>query len=184
LHAPQAILLHGYGGDEKVMWVFAGVLPASWTVVSLRGVAPAPDGGFRWHVGRRWPPPEAAVFDPAVQALGRAVPAGRRLVWIGFSQGAALALCCAAAGWPTLGVASLSGYLPAGLPRLPSRLPVFWSHGRRDASVPIQAAHAAADQLRAWHARLEFCESDGGHKVGAPCLRSLRTWMAELERLS
>ena len=44
LQAPIAVLLHGYGGDEKVMWVFADALPPAWTTVAFRGIAPAEDG--------------------------------------------------------------------------------------------------------------------------------------------
>lgn len=159
------------------MWVFAGALSNRWRVVSLRGVAPAEDGGFRWHVGRRWPPPGAEAFDLAVDALRRALPAPERVLWIGFSQGAALALCCAARGLPAMGVACLAGYLPENLVPLSPGLSVYWTHGRRDDKVPIESARAAADVLRRWGVRLGFCEADGGHKVGAECLKGLRRWV-------
>ncbi|MBF8257049.1 MAG: Abhydrolase 2 protein, partial [Anaerolineales bacterium] len=103
--APIAALLHGYGGDEKVMWIFADALPPAWTTVAFRGIAPAEDGGYRWHVGRWWPPPQAEAFGPAVEALRQAISRDQGVLWIGFSQGAALALCCAAAGLQLMGVA-------------------------------------------------------------------------------
>src|SRR3972149_9644578 len=87
--APTAILLHGYGGDEKVMWIFSDALPPAWRVIAFRGITTAEDGGYRWHVGRRWPPPDARAFGPAVEALRQAIPQGRRVLWIGFRQGAA-----------------------------------------------------------------------------------------------
>lgn len=179
---PRAVLLHGYGGDETAMWVFAGALPHRWTVLAFRGPAPAEGGGYRWHVGRRWPAPDAAAFDPAVAALRRALPESRGVLWIGFSQGAALAFCCAAAGLPSLGVASLAGTIPADLPRLATGVPVFWAHGRRDDKVPIESARLAARALETAGTRLEFCEGDGGHKVGAECLRALRRWVDRLDR--
>ena len=177
---PVAVLLHGYGGDETGMWVFAGAIPRRWTVIAFRGVVPADGGGYRWHIGRRWPAPEASVFDPAVAALDAAVGSGQGVLWIGFSQGAALAFSCAAAGLPSLGVACLAGYLPAGLPPLAVGLPVFWSHGRNDDKVPIESARLSAESLEAAQVRLEFCEADGGHKVGAECLRALRRWTGRL----
>ena len=172
----MAVLLHGYGGDEKVMWVFAEVIPSTWTVRAFRGIAPAEGGGYRWHTGRRWPPPHAEAFADAVAALGASV-AATDVIWIGFSQGAALALSAAAAGLPTLGVACLAGYLPPGVAALRRDLPVFWSHGRRDPKVPVESARAAAAMLESWHVRLEYCEADAGHKVGAACLRALRNWL-------
>lgn len=176
---PLAVLLHGYGGDERSMGVFAGALPRGWEALAVRGILPAEPGGYCWHDGARWPPPEARRFAPAVEFLHGRV-GERPAVWIGFSQGAALAFCCAAAGLPTIGVASLAGYLPAGLPALPHGLPVFWSHGTKDRRVPIGSARRAADELRARGADLEFCESDTGHKVGAACLRALRAWLVRL----
>jgi len=179
--APIAVLLHGYGGDEKVMWVFADALPSAWTTIAFRGIAPAEGGGYRWHVGRRWPPPQAEAFGPAVEAVRQAIPQARGILWIGFSQGAALALCCAAAGLRSIGVACLAGYLPQGLSALETGLPVFWAHGRRDDKVPIDSARAAAETLRSWGVRLDFCEADSGHKVGAECLRALRIWADRLD---
>src|SRR3990172_2736332 len=102
--SPMAVLLHGYGGDEKGMWVFAEVIPSTWPVRAFRGIAPAEGGGYRWHTGRRWPPPHAEAFADAVAALGTSV-AATDVIWIGFSQGAALALSAAAAGLPPLAVA-------------------------------------------------------------------------------
>ena len=178
--ARTAVLLHGYGGDEKVMWIFSDALPSAWRVIAFRGITTAEDGGYRWHVGRRWPPPDARAFGPAVEALRQAVPAGRGVLWIGFSQGSALALCCAAAGLPSAGVACLAGYMPQGLPALASGLPVFWAHGRRDDKVPIDSARASGRQLDSWGVRLDFCEADSGHKVGAECVKALAEWVGRL----
>jgi len=179
--APIAVLLHGYGGDEKVMWVFADALPPAWTTIAFRGIAPAEGGGYRWHVGRRWPPPQAEAFGPAVEAVRQAIPQARGILWIGFSQGAALALCCAAAGLPSIGVACLAGYLPQRFPALVAGLPVFWAHGRRDDKVPIDSARASGRMLETWGVRLDFCEADSGHKVGAECLRALGGWIRRLD---
>ena len=175
--SPALILLHGYGGDERVMWVFAEAAPRTWTIVSLRGIASAPEGGYRWHVGLRWPPPPASAFAAAVASIKEALPSNPVVVWMGFSQGAALALCCAAAGLPAAGVACLAGFMPPDLTPLPATTAVLWAHGRHDDQVPIESARAAGDVLRAWGVSLEFCEADTGHKVGADCLRALRQWL-------
>jgi predicted esterase len=178
--APTAVLLHGYGGDEKVMWIFSEALPPHWTIIAFRGIAPAEDGGFRWHVGRRWPPPAAEAFAPAVDALRQSIPTGWGPLWIGFSQGAALALCCAAAGLPSAGVACLAGFMPRALRPLAAGLPVFWAHGRRDDKVPIDSARASGQRLESWGVQLDFCEADTGHKIGVECVRALAKWIRRL----
>lgn len=181
--AATIALLHGYGGDERAMWVFETALPEASRAIALRGLYPAEGEGFRWHEGPRWPPPGAGVFEPAVgsvsQALRAAGVAGP-VVWVGFSQGAALAFCCAAAGQPTLGIACLAGYLPASLPQLPAGIKVYWSHGVRDRRVPIGQARGDVARLRAWGIEVDLCETESGHRVGAECLRALRTWLRAL----
>lgn len=174
------VLIHGYGGDERAMWIFAPGIPTGPTVAAFRGPFPAAEGGFRWHVGRRWPPPPADVLTPAVDALrgAQALLGGRGgIVWIGFSQGAAVAFQCAAAGLPTRAVVCLAGYLPESIGLLPERLPVFWAHGTEDDRVPIEAARASANLLRESGVDLEFCEAKTGHKLSAGCLRAMRGWL-------
>lgn len=180
--APGAavILLHGYGGDERSMWVFGQGIPKRHPVYSFRGLFAAEEGGYRWHVGRRWPPPPADVLDSAVEALRRAskaidLPEGA--IWIGFSQGAALAFHSVASGLPALGVACLAGYLPGSAAPLPGRVPVFWAHGTLDERVPIEVARKGADRLRIAGATVDFCEAEVGHKLSAGCLRALRAWI-------
>jgi predicted esterase len=89
-------------------------------------------------------------------------------------------LCCAAAGLPGRGVACLAGYLPRALRPLPRGTPVFWSHGAQDERIPIGTARHGADQLRSSGALVDFCETQGGHKVGVECLRALRGWFVGL----
>ncbi len=159
------------------MWAFYAGIPTTYEILALRGLFPSDGGGFQWHRGRRWPPPEASVFDPAVEAIGESMDREKQVVWVGFSQGAALAFCCAAAGLPTRGVASLAGYLPDNPGSFRTDLPIFWAHGRSDERVSIEWARLAAERLRSWGADVEICESDGGHKVSAECMRAMRLWL-------
>ena len=133
----------------------------------FRGITPTEDGSYCWHVGRRRTPPHAEAFGSAVEALRQANPQDRAVLWIGFSQGAALALCCAAAGLPSMGIACLAGYLSQGLAALETGLPVFWAHGRRDDKVPTDSARAVGQTHETWGVCLDFCEAHIGHKVGA-----------------
>ena len=184
---PLIVLLHGWGGDERVMWVLESALPPEAWVVSLRGLYEVPEGGYAWQ-----PPPEKTSalesFQPAVERVGRflshlaqAHPVPREAtLLVGFSQGAALAFALATAGdVRPLGVASLAGLLPRGDLSGLAGLPVFWAHGNRDDIVPVQRARADLERLRALGAQLTYCEDDVGHKVGVACMRALRRWLKE-----
>ncbi len=180
------LMLHGWGGDEKVMWVLQSALPGEAHVASPRGLF-AVDDGYTWVR-----PPETGVsdlasFNEAVGALEALVPRlggsdplrSRRLLLMGFSQGAALAFAYAARSeLPLLGIASLAGFVPEGDLMGLGELPVFWAHGTTDERVPIERARRDAERLVAAGVRLTFCEDPVGHRVGVNCMRDLKAWIA------
>lgn len=182
------LLLHGYTGDERVMWALAHTLPETATVASLRGLYPAAMGGYQWaekHGGL-----EAGVEDfqaaaAAVRAVEEALSEASSmsdgvLYLVGFSQGAAVAF--AAAALETLrpqGIVSLAGFLPTGDVQGLRGMRVFWGHGRRDELVPIERARADVERLRLGGAQVHFCEADVGHKLGAECTRGLVQWFQQ-----
>lgn len=185
--APTVVLLHGLGGDEKSMWVFEHALPPSWAVAAPRGLRASSPGGYSW--APRLGYARLPDFDGAVRRVESWLPGvvtqldsdASRTLWMGFSQGAALAFAALLSGFPAIGLVSLAGFVPEGsAERLPG-LPVFWAHGGRDQDVPIERARADVDRLQALGAEVEFCEADVDHRVGAPCLTALRGW---LDRLS
>jgi predicted esterase len=101
------------------------------------------------------------------------------LVFMGFSQGAALAFAGAALGilHPTA-LISLAGYLPEGDIRLLRGSRVFWGHGLRDDLVPITRAREDVAKLRSVGADVQYCETDIGHKLGVECARGLNLWLS------
>ena len=70
---PTVVMLHGQGGDERSMWVFARTIPREWLVVAARGPEPEPGGGWSW---RRWVPPhgrdDGGAEEPESGESGRA----------------------------------------------------------------------------------------------------------------
>ncbi len=98
---PRLILLHGLGGDEHAMSLFARSIPAAFTVISPRapiaiepGMFPGyTDRGYSWI--RPATPPDRVSFAPAIDQLRRLIAAFDRspVYLMGFSQGAALSLC-------------------------------------------------------------------------------------------
>jgi phospholipase/carboxylesterase len=195
---PVFVLLHGWTGDENVMWVFADRLPKNSLLLTLRGLHPTPQGGFGWQprLRRGWPtveellPASQAILDllerlPALPALSGAD--FRQPGWVGFSQGAAVGF--------TLGltqpqrvrmIIGLSGFVPDGAARLvPSQpltgKPVFIAHGAQDEIVPVARARQAVELLSVAGAQVTYCEDDVGHKLSANCFRGMQEFTAALD---
>ncbi|KAJ8090530.1 hypothetical protein PM082_002418 [Marasmius tenuissimus] len=76
----------------------------------------------------------------------------RRVVLVGFSQGAALSLMTALSSLHELGgVASLSGWIPEMSRQSltsSSGLPILWCHGAVDDEIPVERGHEAVNFLR------------------------------------
>lgn len=125
---PLALLLHGMGGDERVMWVFSAQLPPHWLQVAPRAPLPAQPAGWAWLPRRPDEWPELARFAEAVALLEGfllGLPAWHRvdlsrIVLVGFSQGAAtafaLALRLAGRGQAGLSTGPLGEAIAAGRP--------------------------------------------------------------------
>lgn len=192
---PIALLLHGRSGDEESMEIFASVVPDGYLKVCPRGILPDPDGGYRWHPRfpkRTWP--QWQHFEPAIISLAGALATianryGAKdtgMLVIGFSQGAALgcAFTLGHAAW-VKALVLLSGYVPEipadrwGPGALAGK-PVFLSHGTKDRLVPIAVAESGIQVLTRLGAQIERCQTGTGHKVGAECMRGLRTWLGNL----
>lgn len=183
---PAVVLVHGWLGNEHVMWAFEKALPPAAAVFSPR--APyAVEAGFGWSAERA----DSASFSQGLAALKDFVaglPAAypvdpRRIVLVGFSQGAALSAALALAA-PELirGAALLAGFLPPSAQpwAAPGRLagkPVFMAHGDRDETVSVAAARQAREALAGAGALVTYGEYPIGHKLSAQGMRDLTAWL-------
>jgi phospholipase/carboxylesterase len=180
------LLLHGWTGDERSMWIFAHGL-TSYLVFAPRGPIRAEEG-FGWTTQNK--SKEFASF------LDFFIMSNRLAEWaasfpltyqfghlpvylIGFSQGAALALILSIR-FPERfkRVAVLSGFLPAGSQEnlqanSLSSLSYFFAHGKNDDIVPFTQGQKAADVIRSAGAQVVFCGSETGHKLDSQCLKNL-----------
>ncbi len=188
---PAILLLHGWTGDENVMWVFASRLPKGALMIAPRGLYPAPDGGYSWQPHRQDAWPSVAGFRPAVDALaglldrleaglpGILAAGYHRPSLVGFSQGAALAYTFALAHPQRVErLAGLAGFLPEGTERLVENRPlegkaVFVAHGAQDTRVPVERARRSVELLQKAGAQVIYCEEDVGHKLSVGCFRGL-----------
>ncbi|HEX2075863.1 MAG TPA: luciferase family protein [Geodermatophilus sp.] len=187
--APLVVLLHGRGATEDGIIGLAGALPAGAAYAAVR--APIAEGpGFAWFANRGIGRPVAeslrATMDWFRRWLDGVAPAGRPVVLIGFSGGAAFAggLLLDDPG-RYAGGAVLYGTLPfeAGVPTTPGRLagvPMVVAQGEHDTVIPRELLD------RTWHYLLgesgapTIARRDPvGHTVSSVAVATLAGWLQE-----
>ncbi len=187
--SPAIVLVHGWLGNEDVMWIFESSVPREAALFSPR--APLAVGsGYGWYA----PDADAESFSAGVQALREFVarlPAVHRvdparIVLVGFSQGAAIgsALMLSA---PQLihGLAMLAGFLPKPArdwvrPEALQGKAVFIAHGTEDDTIPVAEAVRAREALTRAGAEVTYGEYPVGHKMNTAALRALKGWLVKV----
>ncbi|MDF1500717.1 MAG: dienelactone hydrolase family protein [Anaerolineales bacterium] len=185
----HVLMLHGWSGDERVMWVLESVLPEQAPVASLRGRFPLNGQGFQWTDQQASIQTTMQDFSEAIDAVEETIAKltdehrfdPDRLVLMGFSQGAALCFALAESlETQPKAVVVLAGYYPEGTPDKIAEIPVYWGHGTRDELVPVERARRDVEKLESEAAKVHFCETDVGHKLGIECTRGLKRWLKAL----
>ncbi|SFN41133.1 phospholipase/carboxylesterase [Izhakiella capsodis] len=191
-----AILLHGFGsnGDD-----LAG-LAARWApdLPDVRFSSPnAPErflhgAGYQWFAldditpenrSQRVADARHNVDRVLKQVLQQQKMADKldKVVLIGFSQGAIMALDAVVSGrWPVAGVVAFSGRLASPPPWKPAIAPLLLIHGMIDPVIPYAESQQAADQLRrlGYPVTTQF-EPSTGHTISAAGARSAAGFIAE-----
>jgi phospholipase/carboxylesterase len=185
--APLVVLLHGRGSAESEIIGLAGALPAGPAYAAVRAPI-AEGGGFAWFANRGIGRPVAeslrATMDWFRGWLDDVAPAGRPVVLVGFSGGAAFA------GGLVLddpsryaGAAILYGTLPfdAGVPATAGRLagvPAFVAQGTQDAVIPRELLDRTWDYLLGESGAPTIARRDPvGHGIGRDALATLAGWL-------
>jgi phospholipase/carboxylesterase len=186
--APLVVLLHGRGSDEAQILGLAAHLPAGPAYAAVRAPI-AEGGGYAWFANRGIGRPVAeslrSTMDWFRSWLDEVAPAGRPVLLVGFSGGAAFA------GGLVLddparfaGAAILYGTLPfeAGLAADPGRLthlPVFVAQGEGDHVIPRELLD------RTWHYLLTESgaptlahRGPGGHQLTDDAVHQLGDWIS------
>jgi phospholipase/carboxylesterase len=185
------VMLHGWTGDEKVMWIFAPRLPKRALIIAPRGLYKISAGGYGWHNHElgMWPTVEALI--PPAEALFHLLTPDNfpnaqldAIHLIGFSQGAALSLAFGLL-YPNkvASMAVLSGFMPEQAQSyIHSRpfegKPIFVAHGTKDELVPVEKARTAVTTLQHAGADVVYCEDEVGHKLSLSCFSSLEHFFA------
>jgi predicted esterase len=185
---PLVIMLHGWTGDEKGMWVFDRVLPESWWMATIRGLYPLHAGGFSWTEESPKDGLKLSDFASSVDALMHTIEdiearfklQRDRFVLMGFSQGTAMAFSVPSlTDWKPAAIVSLAGHMPRDASFDVSGLSIFWGHGIRDEIVSIEITRQIVQRLLDGGAQVQYCEADVGHKAGLECARGLKPWLKE-----
>jgi len=163
-----------------------GCLRPSW--FDMRALPPS---HLDWdHVGTA-----ASInwIESIVQAEMLAGADPRRIILVGFSQGAALSLVVALSSLVDFGgIACLSGWLPHGARQqivamhTDTNVPIFWGHGLTDHEIPICYAEESVSFLRdvLRLSPLTLQRYNGlQHSVNAQELEELVNWIAHTLRL-
>src|SRR5688500_5308742 len=187
--APLVVLLHGRGSNERDIVGLADHLPAGPAYAAVRAPI-AEGGGYAWFANRGIGRPVAeslrATMDWFRGWLDGVAPAGRPVVLVGFSGGAAFA------GGLLLddpdryaGAAILSGTLPfdAGVPTTPARLagvPVVVAQGEHDTVIPRELLDRTWRYLLGESGAPAIARRDPvGHGISGEALATLGGWLQE-----
>ncbi len=187
--APLVVLLHGRGSRESEVVQIAGSLPSGLSYAAVR--APITEGGgFAWFANQGIGRPVASSLRATMTWfrawLDDVAPAGRPVVLVGFSGGAAFA------GGLVLddpqrfaGAAVLYGTLPfdAGVPATPGRLaglPVFVAQGEDDRVIPRELLDRTWEYLNGESGAPAYAmRVPGGHGITPEVLAHLAGWLDE-----
>ncbi len=187
---PLVVLLHGRGSNEADIVALADHLPNYLDYAAVRAPI-AEGGGYAWFANRGIGRPVAESLADTMAWfrtwLDDVAPAGRPIVLVGFSGGAAFA------GGLILddpsryvGAAILYGTLPfdAGVPTTPERLagmPVLVVHGDADVVIPRELLERTWTYLHGDAGRTTTGVRDpGGHGLSAAAVGELRRWLTQV----
>jgi phospholipase/carboxylesterase len=184
------IAIHGWTGNENSMAIFTRNLLSHYFILYPRAPFISTSGGYSWAREAKSVEQDYALFQAIGIELIERIQHIRAVFHVenlpislmGFSQGAALAMTISLEpNFPTQKAALLAGFLPVSTPdRAYSHLPAYLiAHGTHDDIVPLSHAHQLFEYLQKHNARVDFCETDTGHKLGTACVKKLENFFHE-----
>ncbi len=190
---PTLVLLHGRGDSA------AGIAPLAYEferddllVLSVQApleLGGVMAGGYEWYRLREPRRLDEATLRASLDALAEfldtvkvAYPVdSERVVLLGFSQGAVMALGAQALRPDSLaGVIALSGYFPIEVESDAGDLqghPAFVAHGLYDDIIPVDAGRRTRDLLDRHGVDLTYREYPMAHQVSAEEMGDVRAWL-------
>jgi len=208
-HTATVIFIHGLG-QTNLTWkmviaeVLAPELPnVQWILPHAPKRSVSLNQGHRrpsWFDIARLPPrpdesdehglsESVALIESLILSQVHAGIDSRRIVLVGFSQGAALSMTVALTTLYFLGgVVSLSGWIPPPARHMmhnASHLPVLWCHGTADKEIPISYADDAVaflqNSIRIPPSKLQFrVYDDLDHTIHDNELNDIMLWLQRI----
>ncbi|HZU52703.1 MAG TPA: dienelactone hydrolase family protein [Holophagaceae bacterium] len=175
-NAPLLVGFHGYGQNAETLLDDLRRIPGAeaWTLVSVQALHRFYSRSQ--HVVASWMTSqdrEAAIADnlayvARVVAELRAETGATKLVFAGFSQGAAMAYRAAAHLKPCDGLIVLGGDLPKDVAELPNLVlpPVLIGRGEQDGIYTAEQLVKDVTALEVRGVQAEVCRFEGGHEWG------------------
>jgi phospholipase/carboxylesterase len=192
------ILLHGRGADEHDLGPVLDALDPERRLVGLTPGAPLPgpgaNGGRWWYMVPRVGYPDPTTFHETYGRLTafldgwlqeRAI-AWERTIIGGFSMGCVMSYATGLGPRRPVpaGILAMSGFIPtvdgwAPEPATRPDLPVFITHGARDAVISVDFARDARARLEAAGLPVDYHEHGGGHHLDPRTLPLMTQWVAQ-----
>lgn len=184
-----AVLLHGYGSNERDLAGLADALGLGLPWVSLRGPIDANGGGAAWFPIIRPGDPESEPVEQATESIWAWVDehlaAGVQVIPVGFSQGGLMATQLLRTRPERVIAPVLLGGFVMGVPQpgdvqLQAQKPrLFWGRGADDRVITGQAV-ARTDSWLPRHTTLERRVYSGlSHAVSAEELADARSFVLD-----
>jgi len=185
-----ALLLHGYGSDERDLAGLAGYLPQGLPWASIRAPLRDPGFGYAWYSLDNAEFGAQADIEAATEALWEwvdaTVPPAANVIPIGFSQGGLMASQLLRTRPDRVpGAAILSGYVmaapqPGDDVLAQTRPPVMWARGSADLVIPARAVEHAEAWLPTRSTLDAHVYPGLGHSVSEPELAHLNSFVAAI----
>ena len=186
------LLLHGYMGNENVMWILTNPMPKTHLFIAPRAPVKIGAEQFAWHkITPQWPGLD--TYQTLADQLMDRVE-----IWLedngikttsydvmGFSQGAVMAYALAFLYPEKINkIAALASFIPQTWrssidPDGIKNKDFFIAHGSQDEIIPINKASESAKWLEEHQANVTFCEADIGHKLSADCFKGLGNFFSQ-----
>ena len=186
--APVVVLLHGRGATEQEIVGLADVLPNGCTYVAPRGPVALPSGGYAWlenqGIGRPVAASLRATLDWFWEWADAEIGAGRPVIVLGFSGGAAMAGALAldrpervSALAVLYGTMPFDAGLDTGVDRL-AGLEVFHAQATEDSVIPHDLLERTWRYLTAdAGATAVTHRHPGDHAIDPSVVASLSRWL-------
>jgi phospholipase/carboxylesterase len=185
------LLLHGYLGNEDVMWTLTKPIPDTYLMLAPRAPVKMGSDQYSWHeISPQWPSINTYqtltedLLNHVQSWMDREGMVMSEYNLMGFSQGAVMAYALAILHPEVVRkVAALAGFIPHSWKKQLTSAPFthqefFIAHGKNDDIVPIKKARQTVNWLEEKNAQVTFCEADIGHKISADCFNGLGKFFA------